>query len=99
MVFLNKHLLSNVSVSSIYCCLWQFCALLPAICAIFAAHNDGLLTMQLDAPMFVTWFQCVVAVLACYALGNLRETHPAMKMFPTFDIKLDVAKQVSRYIE
>eukprot|EP00045_Choanoeca_perplexa_P015119 m.183039 g.183039 ORF g.183039 m.183039 type:complete len:334 (+) comp16891_c0_seq9:33-1034(+) len=61
MVFLNKHLLSNVS---------------------------------LDAPMFVTWFQCVVAVVACYILGSMRDTHPSLKMFPAFDIRPDVARQV-----
>eukprot|EP00050_Salpingoeca_kvevrii_P007850 m.299031 g.299031 ORF g.299031 m.299031 type:complete len:330 (-) comp14021_c0_seq1:127-1116(-) len=61
MVFLNKHLLSDVS---------------------------------LEAPMFVTWFQCVVAVGACYVLGALRDTAPVMKMFPVYEYDWAVAKQI-----
>lgn len=44
--------------------------------------------------MFVTWFQCVVAVVACYVLGNFREASPAMNMFPTYKYDWAVAKQV-----
>ena len=44
--------------------------------------------------MFVTWFQCIVAVVACAVLGSLRDSHPAMQMFPRFKYDLNVAKQV-----
>jgi hypothetical protein len=44
--------------------------------------------------MFVTWFQCVVAVAACYILGSMRDSHPSLQMFPAFEIRMDVAKQV-----
>ena len=48
----------------------------------------------LDAPMFVTWFQCVVAVAACYILGSLRETHPLFNMFPTYRYEPRLARVV-----
>lgn len=61
MVFLNKHLLSGVSM---------------------------------DAPIFVTWFQCVVAVVFCFVAGAMRDVHPSMKAFPKFEYRLEVARQV-----
>merc|ERR1712196_65713 len=57
--------------------------------------NKHLLSgIELNAPLFVTWFQCVVAVAACYVLGSLRESHPSMAMFPKFEINVNIAKEV-----
>ncbi|EGD81696.1 GDP-fucose transporter 1 [Salpingoeca rosetta] len=61
MVFLNKHLLSDV---------------------------------DLKAPMFVTWFQCVVAVVASYFLGMFRDAASFMNMFPTFEYDIAKAKEI-----
>lgn len=44
---------------------------------------------KIDAPLFITWFQCVVTVLACYAMGEL-----GVPNVPRFEIKLDVLKQM-----
>ncbi|EDQ91067.1 uncharacterized protein MONBRDRAFT_18313 [Monosiga brevicollis MX1] len=50
--------------------------------------------VSLDAPMFVTWFQCVVAVVTCFILGELRSYHPALEMFPRFAFDTHVAMKV-----
>ncbi len=39
----------------------------------------------MDAPIFVTWFQCVVAVVFCFVAGAMRDVHPSMKAFPKFE--------------
>eukprot|EP01147_Barroeca_monosierra_P009788 gene9788-1985_t len=61
MVFLNKHLLSDV---------------------------------ELKAPIFVTWFQCIVAVVVSYLLGKFRYVTEVMNRFPIFEYNLDKAKQI-----
>jgi GDP-fucose transporter C1 len=47
--------------------------------------------LRLDAPLFVTWFQCLVAVAACWALPLLRPFHSFFETFPHFSVKLEVA--------
>lgn len=50
--------------------------------------------MQLDAPLFVTWYQCVVAVAFCVIAGHFREAHPSLHQFPKFTFDMNVARQV-----
>ena len=40
--------------------------------------NKSLLSgsAKLDAPLFVTWYQCVVTVLACYVIRQLARYFP-----------------------
>ena len=40
--------------------------------------NKSLLSgsAKLDAPLFVTWYQCVVTVLACYVIRQLAKYFP-----------------------
>lgn len=40
-------------------------------------------TFKLDAPLFVTWSQCVVSTLICYGMGRLSRWQPALVRFPT----------------
>jgi len=58
--------------------------------------NKSLLSgsTKLDAPLFVTWFQCVVTVLACYMLRFLAEKVPNRISFPSLELDLNVLKQV-----
>eukprot|EP00697_Spironema_sp_BW2_P001663 gnl/Spiro4/12246_TR6461_c0_g1_i1.p1 gnl/Spiro4/12246_TR6461_c0_g1~~gnl/Spiro4/12246_TR6461_c0_g1_i1.p1 ORF type:complete len:373 (-),score=68.36 gnl/Spiro4/12246_TR6461_c0_g1_i1:87-1166(-) len=41
-----------------------------------SADKDGLAAGTFQAPIFVTWFQCIVSVIACWLLGSL--AHDAM---------------------
>lgn len=45
--------------------------------------NKALLSgIDLDAPLFVTWFQCVVSSLICFALSRLSTVYPRAIIFP-----------------
>jgi len=52
--------------------------------------NKSLLSgeVKLDAPMFVTFFQCLVTILACYILRCLSKSAPTFISFP--DLKFDL---------
>nr|XP_002125224.2 GDP-fucose transporter 1 [Ciona intestinalis] len=46
--------------------------------------------LKLNAPMFVTWFQCVVTVLLCVICSHVSASMPNLMTFPStkFDAKL-----------
>lgn len=47
--------------------------------------NKALLSSKivgLEAPLFVTWFQCVVSALICFTMSKLSKTCPKMVSFP-----------------
>lgn len=44
---------------------------------------------KIDAPLFITWFQCVVTVIACYVMGEL-----GVPNVPRFEIKSGILKQM-----
>ena len=53
---------------------------------------------QLDAPLFVTWFQCVVCLVCLFLLSFLGEDYPRIDKFPAFSIDLKVARQVGTWL-
>lgn len=46
-------------------------------------------TNRLEAPLFITWYQCACTVIACYFLGEL-----GFENIPRFEIKRDILKQI-----
>lgn len=44
---------------------------------------------KIDAPLFITWFQCVVTVIGCYIMGEM-----GVAGVPKFEIKRDILKQM-----
>lgn len=44
---------------------------------------------KIDAPLFITWFQCVVTVAGCYVMGEM-----GVANVPRFEIKTDILKQM-----
>jgi len=58
--------------------------------------NKSLLSgeTKLDAPLFVTWYQCVVTVLACYVLRQLARYFPGRVSFPELQLDPQVMRQV-----
>ncbi|CAF0753592.1 unnamed protein product [Adineta ricciae] len=50
--------------------------------------------VKLDAPLFITWYQCVVTVGICAVLGNLNKRVALFSKFPTFKIDLKIARDV-----
>jgi len=57
--------------------------------------NKHLLSgMSFHAPLFVTFSQCVVAVVFCFVVGSLRSTHSLLSSFPTFSYDLGMALKI-----
>ena len=57
--------------------------------------NKSLLTGSLsEAPLFVTWYQCLVTVLACYVLRQAARYLPGKISFPELDLDVNILKQV-----
>lgn len=48
----------------------------------------------LDAPLFVTFFQCVVTVASCYFLRYAAQQMPKIFSFPELILDLEIMKQV-----
>ncbi|XP_014670767.1 PREDICTED: GDP-fucose transporter 1-like [Priapulus caudatus] len=49
---------------------------------------------ELDAPLFITWYQCVVSVALCATFGYAAKWFPNVITFPEFKIDLTIARQV-----
>jgi len=58
--------------------------------------NKSLLSgsTKLDAPLFVTWYQCIVTVLACYVLRQAARYFPGKVSFPELQLDPDTMKKV-----
>ena len=57
--------------------------------------NKSLLSGSLsEAPLFVTWYQCLVTVLACYVLRQAARYLPGKISFPELDLDVNILKQV-----
>ena len=51
-------------------------------------------TVQLDAPVFVTWYQCLVTVALCMLLSQLAARYPNYVTFPEFNIDKKLSREV-----
>ena len=52
---------------------------------------------SMEAPLFMTWFQCVVTVLICWGFGILGRNVPEQsffKQFPEFKYDLSTARKL-----
>jgi len=58
--------------------------------------NKSLLSgsQKLEAPLFITCYQCVVTVLACYAIKWTARQFPAHVSFPDLTVDANISKQV-----
>ena len=64
------------------------------LCKVMEMYNIVFI-FQLDAPLFVTWFQCVVCLVCLFLLSFLGDKYPWIDKFPAFNIDLKVAREVS----
>jgi GDP-fucose transporter C1 len=63
--------------------------------ALVFANKFVLSDKSLDAPLFLTWTQLVIAVLACFAIAQIKPLFaPHLNFFPRFEYRLDRAKAV-----
>ncbi|XP_026475206.1 GDP-fucose transporter 1 isoform X2 [Ctenocephalides felis] len=84
---LNKY----AKILVVVCAYWVI-----SICTVFI--NKILLSSQevnLDAPLFITWFQCLVSAGICYTASNLSKAFPQKISFPKGNPwSIQVAKHV-----
>ncbi|KAJ8894677.1 hypothetical protein PR048_007342 [Dryococelus australis] len=67
-----------VHITAVVCAYWCI-----SILTVFV--NKALLsgaTVNLDAPLFVTWYQCVVSAAICFTLSRLTKMFPDRFSFP-----------------
>nr|CAG4645605.1 EOG090X081X [Lynceus sp. MCZ IZ 141354] len=49
---------------------------------------------SLDAPMFITWFQCVLTVLLCIAIRLVAKFFPSRVTFPELELNLSTCVKI-----
>ncbi|KAF4083549.1 hypothetical protein AMELA_G00143230 [Ameiurus melas] len=57
-------------------------------------NNQLLGSKELDAPLFVTWIQCVVSVGLCWTISLVSLVKPVCADFPSLKVDLNVSLQV-----
>ena len=82
-----------VHILTVVACYW-----FVSITLVFV--NKALLSgsEKLDAPLFVTCYQCVVTVAACYAIRAAARMFPEKLSFPSLELDLNILKQVTTII-
>ncbi|CAD6185341.1 unnamed protein product [Caenorhabditis auriculariae] len=50
--------------------------------------------LKLDAPLFVTWYQCLVTVFLCLGLSFLSQTFPKAISFPQMSFDQKISREV-----
>eukprot|EP00092_Neocalanus_flemingeri_P019221 GFUD01020822.1.p1 GENE.GFUD01020822.1~~GFUD01020822.1.p1 ORF type:complete len:329 (-),score=93.66 GFUD01020822.1:111-1097(-) len=78
-----------VHVLTVVACYW-----FVSITLVFV--NKSLLSgsEKLEAPLFVTCYQCVVTVAACYAIRAAARSFPDRISFPSLQLDINIIKQV-----
>jgi len=56
--------------------------------------NKNIMTKDFAFPLFITWYQLIVALIAVWILGELGKSVPAVSMIPPLEFDWEVAKKV-----
>jgi len=56
--------------------------------------NKSLMTRDFEFPLFITWYQLVVALVAVWILGELGKSWQAVSMIPPLEFNFEIAKKV-----
>jgi len=56
--------------------------------------NKNIMSEKFEFPIFITWFQLVVALVSVYILGHVGRRVEIVSMIPLFEFDLAVAKKV-----
>lgn len=80
----------SIRIASVVCMYWVISISMVFLNKYLLSSPD----LKLDAPLFVTWFQCVVCLICLFFLSFLGESYPRIDKFPAFSIDLKVARQV-----
>lgn len=80
----------SVKIFSVVCAYWTVSISLVFLNKYLLSSKD----LKLDAPLFITWYQCVTSVVVLFFLSLLGDKYPKIDKFPAFRIDLNVSKQV-----
>lgn len=83
---------SNTEIFSAVCFYW-----VVSISLVFLNKVAMSGDLELDAPLFMTWTQIVLAVIGCYAISTVKKLFPglqALHFFPNFEYKSEIAKGI-----
>ncbi|VDM66894.1 unnamed protein product [Strongylus vulgaris] len=81
----------------------RYIKVVAAVCAYWTCSiglvflNKYLLSsdeLKLNAPLFVTWFQCVVTVFLCFSLSFLSKSFPNTINFPRMSVDAKLSREV-----
>ncbi|XP_074646150.1 GDP-fucose transporter 1-like isoform X2 [Tubulanus polymorphus] len=50
--------------------------------------------LKLDAPFFITWYQCVITVALCAVIGTISKLFPKLISFPPFRIDPKICREI-----
>jgi len=78
-ILINFFKLNNITVEN----NWIYIYRVVSILTVFV--NKALLSgkeVNLNAPMFVTWYQCIVSTAICFAMSTLSKIFPHLVKFP-----------------
>lgn len=50
--------------------------------------------LKFDAPLFITWYQCVVSVLICVVCSFISKYRPDIIQFPSYHVDLKISRDV-----
>uniref|UniRef100_A0A9J2P2R9 Sugar phosphate transporter domain-containing protein n=1 Tax=Ascaris lumbricoides TaxID=6252 RepID=A0A9J2P2R9_ASCLU len=76
----------------------------PSVCFTFLEETDGLVEERhllpllvndgLNAPLFITWYQCLVTVVLCYTCSYLSRIFPSRFSFPSIAFDHRISREV-----
>lgn len=77
-----------VSIAAVVACYWVVSISMVFLNKYLLSSDD----LKLDAPLFVTWYQCVVTVAICIGLSYLSQMFPNQVSFPKVDFDLKTCR-------
>ncbi|XP_064632405.1 GDP-fucose transporter 1-like [Lineus longissimus] len=80
----------SMRIALVVCCYWCVSISLVFLNKYLLSSKD----LRLDAPLFITWFQCVVSLLLCGVLSLIAKVFPNHVTFPKFHIEMKIMREV-----
>lgn len=57
--------------------------------------NKNIMVKEFEFPLFITWWQLVVALISVWILGFVGRSVPAVSMIPPLEFNLEIAKKIA----
>eukprot|EP00794_Sanderia_malayensis_P006088 gene6088-6791_t len=80
----------SLKIASVVAAYWVISISLVFLNKYLLSSKD----LKLDAPLFITWYQCITSVICIFMLSLLGDKFPSIDKFPAFKIDLSVAKEI-----